>query len=155
MADSLQLECPLVAYSVEKLRITMIRKFKGIFHSPGARITDQLCRSELHQARFSYDFCYPLVHTVRNTVQIANKIATDFKTEFFNRIGHKRTFKQQPKGPSIQPIYQSCLTTVEPPSISDLLRGESPAALPVIPDRANLARNTLSLAPSLQQRGGT
>ena len=55
-----------MTYSVEKLRITMIRKFKGIFHSPGARITDQLCRSELHQAGFSCDFCYPLVHTVRN-----------------------------------------------------------------------------------------
>jgi len=61
------------AYSVQKLRITMIRKFKGIFESPGARITDQLCRSEWYQAGFSCDFCYPLVHTVRNAAQIANK----------------------------------------------------------------------------------
>jgi hypothetical protein len=41
---------PLSAYSVEKLRITMIRKFKGIFQSPGAQISDQWCRSELRQA---------------------------------------------------------------------------------------------------------
>jgi len=75
-----------VTYSVEKLRITMIRKFKGIFQSPGARITDQLCRSELRQAGFSYDFCYPLVPTVRNAAQIANKIAAHINTEFFNRI---------------------------------------------------------------------
>jgi len=53
------------AYSVEKLRMTMIRKFKGIFQSPRARITDRLRRSELHQAEFSCDFCYPLVPTVR------------------------------------------------------------------------------------------
>jgi len=52
-------------YSVEKLRFTMIRKFKGIFQSHGARITNQLCRSELRQAGFSCDFCYPLVHTLR------------------------------------------------------------------------------------------
>ncbi len=58
---------------------------------PGARITDQLCASEAHQAGFSYDFCYPLVHTVRNAVQIANKIAAHFKTEFFNRIDPKRS----------------------------------------------------------------
>ncbi len=45
----------------------------------------------MRQAEFSYDFCYPLVHTVRNAVQIANKIAALFKTEFFNRIGQKRT----------------------------------------------------------------
>ena len=64
----------------------MIRKLQGIFQSPGARITDQLCRSELRQAGFSYDFCYPLVHTVRDAAQIANKIATLFKAEFFNRI---------------------------------------------------------------------
>ena len=70
----------------------MTRKFIGIFRLPGAQITDQLCRSELRQAEFSYDFCYPLVPTVRNAAQIANKIAALFKTEFFNRIGHKRTF---------------------------------------------------------------
>ncbi len=83
---------PLLAYSVEKLRITMIRKFKGISQSPGARITDQLCRSELRQAGFSCDFCYPLVHTVRNAAQIANKITAHFKTEFFNRIDPKQSF---------------------------------------------------------------
>jgi len=80
-------ERPLLADTVEKLCITMTRKFIGIFRLPGAQITDQLCRSKLRQAEFSYDFCYPLVHTVRNTVQIANKIAAHFKTEFFNRIG--------------------------------------------------------------------
>jgi len=52
-------EWPQWVYSVEKLRITMIRKFKGIFQLPGARITDRLCRSELRQAGFSSDFCYP------------------------------------------------------------------------------------------------
>jgi len=82
-------EWPLLAYSVEKLRITMIRKFKGIFQSPGARITDQLCRSESRQAGFSCGFCYPLVNTVLNVAQIANKIAAHFKTEFFNRISQK------------------------------------------------------------------
>ena len=66
----------------------MIRKFKEFLQSPGAQVTDQLCPSEVRQAEFSYDFCYPLVHTVRNAVQIANKIAAHFKTEFFNRIGH-------------------------------------------------------------------
>jgi hypothetical protein len=71
----------------------MIRKFKGIFHSPGARIRSQLYSSELRQAGFSCDFCYPLVHTVRNAAQIANKIADHFKTEFFNRIDPKRTLK--------------------------------------------------------------
>jgi len=65
----------------------MIRKFKGIFHSPGAQVADQLCRPELRQAVFSCDFCYPLVTTVRNAAQIANKITVLFKTEFFNRIG--------------------------------------------------------------------
>jgi len=64
----------------------MIRKFKGIFELPGARITDQSCRSELRQAGFSCDFCYPFIHTVRNAAHIANKIAALFKTEFFNRI---------------------------------------------------------------------
>ena len=65
----------------------MTRKFIGIFQLPGAQTTDQLCRSELHQAGFSCDFCYPLVPTVLNAAQIANKIATLLKTEFFNRIG--------------------------------------------------------------------
>ena len=67
----------------------MIRKFNGIFQTPGARITDRLCRSELRQAGFSCDFCYPLVPTVRNVAQIANEIVAHFKTEFFNRIGQK------------------------------------------------------------------
>ena len=58
---------------------------------PGALTTDQLCCSELRQAGFSYDFCYPLVSTVRNAAQIANKIAALFKTEFFNSIDPKRT----------------------------------------------------------------
>jgi len=83
-----------VTDSVEKLRITMTRKFIGICRLPGAQITDQLCRSELRQAGFSYGFCYPLVHTVRNAAQIANKIIVNFKTEFFNRIGHKRSFSR-------------------------------------------------------------
>ncbi len=86
-ARSRLIEGPLSADTVEKLRITMTRKFIGIFQLPGAQITDQLCRSELHQAGFSYDFCYPLVPTVRNADQIANKIATLLKTEFFNRMG--------------------------------------------------------------------
>ena len=84
---------PVSAYSVEKLRIRMIIKLKGIIQSPGARITDQLCRSESRQAGFSCGFCYPLVSTVLNAAQIANKIAAHFKTEFFNRIGTKRTSK--------------------------------------------------------------
>ncbi len=88
-------ECLLLADSVEKLRITMIRKFIGIFRLPGALTTDQLCRSELRQARFSCDFCYPLVPTVRNVAQIANKIVALFKTEFFNRIGRLPPFVVQ------------------------------------------------------------
>ena len=70
----------------------MTRKFIRIFRLPGAQVTDQLCRSELRQAGFSYDFCYPLVPTVRNAAQIANKIAALFKTEFFNRIDPLQTF---------------------------------------------------------------
>ena len=50
--------CPLMAYSVEKLRFTMTGKLVRIFRSPGALTTDQLCCSELRQAGFSYDFCY-------------------------------------------------------------------------------------------------
>ena len=69
-------------YSVEKLRITMIRKFKGIFQSPGARITARLCRSKLRQAGFSCDFCYPLVPTVGNVAQIANEIVAHLKQSF-------------------------------------------------------------------------
>ena len=83
---------PIVVYSVEKLRITIIRKFKRIFQSPGAQVKDQLCRSELRQAGFSCDFYYPLVTTVRNDAQIANEIAALCKTEFFNRIGRFPTF---------------------------------------------------------------
>jgi hypothetical protein len=86
------LKGPLLAYSVEKLGITMTRKFIGIFRLPGARIADQLCRSESRQAGFSCDFYYPLVYTVRNAAHIANKIAGVFKIEFFNRIGQKRKF---------------------------------------------------------------
>jgi len=78
--------------TVEKLRITMIRKFKGIFQSHGARITDQLCRSEWRQAGFSCGPYYLLVSTLRNAAQIANKITAHFKTEFFNRIGQKQPF---------------------------------------------------------------
>ena len=84
-------ECPLLVYSVEKLCFSAARKIIGIFRLPGARITDQLCGSESRQAEFSWDFYYPLVSTVRNAAQIANKIAAVFKTEFFNRIGQKRT----------------------------------------------------------------
>ena len=75
----------------------MIRKFKGIFELPSARFTDQWCRSELRQAGFSCDFCYPLVHTVRNAAQIANKIPARFKTEFFNTIGRKADIKKRRK----------------------------------------------------------
>ena len=85
--------------TVEKLRITMTTKFIGIFRLPSAQSTDQLCRSELHQAGFTYDFCYPLVPTVRNAAQIANKIAALFKTEFFNSIGQKQ--------PLVIPFYRS------------------------------------------------
>jgi hypothetical protein len=53
------LRWPLVAYSVEKLCFTKARKFKGVFRLPGARITDQLCASEVHQAGFSSNFYYP------------------------------------------------------------------------------------------------
>ena len=35
--------------TVEKLRITMTRKFIGIFRLPGALTTDQLCCSELRR----------------------------------------------------------------------------------------------------------
>jgi len=80
-------ERQLSADTVEKLRITMTRKLIGIFCPPGARIAGQLCGSESHQAGFSCDFYYPLVYTVRNVAQIANKIVALFKTEFFNRIG--------------------------------------------------------------------
>ncbi len=64
----------------------MTRKFIGIFRSPGAPITDQLCRSELRQVGFSCDFCYPLIRTVLNAAQIANEFVAQFKTEFFNTI---------------------------------------------------------------------
>jgi len=37
----------------------------------------------------------PLVPTVRNAAQIANKIAALFKTEFFNSIGQNRTVNNQ------------------------------------------------------------
>ena len=73
-------------YSVEKLRFSAARKFTRIFRLPGARVTDQLCRSESRQAGFSCDFCYPLVTTVRKTAQIANEIAALIKSEFFKRI---------------------------------------------------------------------
>jgi len=52
--------------TVEKLCFTTARKFIGIFRLPGARITDQLCASEVHQAGFSSDFYYPLVHREQN-----------------------------------------------------------------------------------------
>ncbi len=77
----------LLANTVEKLYLTTARKFLGIYRSPGARITDRLCRSEVRQAGFSCDFCYPLVTTVRNAAQIANEIVAHCKTEFFNSIG--------------------------------------------------------------------
>ena len=44
---------PIMVYSVEKLRITMVRKFNGIFQSPGAQVTNQFYRSELRQFGFS------------------------------------------------------------------------------------------------------
>ena len=59
---------------------------------PGARITDQLCRSEMRQAGFSFGSHYVLVSTVCNGAQDTNKITALFKTEFFNRIGQKRLF---------------------------------------------------------------
>ena len=71
---------------VEKLCFSAARKFKGIFQLPGAQVSDQLCASESRQAEFSCDFYYPLVSTVRIAAQIANEIATLFKTEFFNSI---------------------------------------------------------------------
>ena len=37
---------PLWVDTVEKLCITMSRKFNRIFRLPGARVTDQLCRFE-------------------------------------------------------------------------------------------------------------
>ncbi len=80
-------ECPDLAYSVEKLCFSAATKFTGIFRPPGARITDQLCRSELRQVGFSCDLCYPLVPTVLNAAQIANEFAAHFKSEFFNSIG--------------------------------------------------------------------
>ena len=80
-------EGPLVTDTVEKLRFTTAENFIGIFRMPGARTTDQLCASEVHQAGFSSDFYYPLVPRVQNDAYIANEIATDFKTEFFNSIG--------------------------------------------------------------------
>ena len=96
MTPSKELDWPLMTDTVEKLRITMTIKFLGIFRLPGARTTDQLRPSELRQAGFSYDFCYPLVPTVRNAAQIANKIATLLKTEFFNSIGHNQSIANYP-----------------------------------------------------------
>ncbi|VUX56279.1 protein of unknown function [uncultured Woeseiaceae bacterium] len=83
-------ECLLLAEAVEKLRFTTARKFKGIFRLPGARITDQLCASEVHQAGFSWDLYYPLITSVQNYAQIASEIVAHFKTEFFNSIGRER-----------------------------------------------------------------
>ena len=91
MCEIHRIEGQLTAYFVEKLRFSAIRNFTRIFRLPGARVTDQSCRFELRQAGFSFDFCYPLVHTVRNVAQIANKIAAILKTEFFNRIGQKQS----------------------------------------------------------------
>ncbi len=93
-----------MAYSVEKLRFSAARKFTRIFRLPGARVTDQSCRSESRQAGFSCDFCYPLVPTVLNVAKIANKIAAILKTEFFNRIGRKRTFDFVDFGASERPL---------------------------------------------------
>ena len=59
---------------------------------PDARTTDQLRASEVHQAGFSSDFYYPLVPRVQNDAQIANEIAIDLKTEFFNSIDPLRQF---------------------------------------------------------------
>jgi hypothetical protein len=72
---------------------TTIRKFKGIFQLPGARITDQLCRSELRQGGFSCGSYHPLVSRLRNAAKNANEIAPLFKTEFFNSIGQDQTLK--------------------------------------------------------------
>ena len=63
---------------------------------PGARTTDQLCASEVHQAGFSSDFYYPLVPRVQNDAYIANEIATDFKTEFFNSIDPMQPLDNRP-----------------------------------------------------------
>jgi len=52
---------------------------------PGAQVSDQLCGFESRQAEFSFDFYYPLVSTVRIAAQIANEIATLFKSEFFQQ----------------------------------------------------------------------
>jgi hypothetical protein len=46
-------------------------------------------RNELRQGVFSWELHYLLVSTIRNRPQIANEKSTIFKTEFFNRIGHK------------------------------------------------------------------
>ena len=62
---------------------------------PGAQVSDQLCGSESRQAEFSCDFYYPLVSTVPIAAQIANEIATLFKSVFFNRIGQKRSIGQE------------------------------------------------------------
>ncbi len=62
-----------MTYSVEKLCFTTARKFIGNFRLPGARITDQLCASEVHQAGFSTDF-YSQDHA---DVQKVLKLLTD------------------------------------------------------------------------------
>ena len=72
--------------TVEKLCFRTARKFLEIFRSPGARITNQFCGSEVRQDGFSWAFYYPLVSSVRNDAQNANKIVALFKTEFFNSI---------------------------------------------------------------------
>ena len=119
----------------------MIQNFDGVFLLPGAQVTDQLCRSELRQARFSWDFCCPLVTTVLNVTQIANEIVALFKTEFFSRIGQKQTVEAWSKAPFILSTYQSRWSTVGRQSKSDQLRGEIPAALHESRIRAKSARN--------------
>ena len=49
---------------------------------PGARITDQLCASEVHQAGFSSDFYYPLIPRVKMTLKSQMKSPLISKRSF-------------------------------------------------------------------------
>ena len=89
--DTACLEGQQSAYSVEKLRSRTTRKLAEYFCSPDAHIRAASSATETLQDESSTANYVPFVTTVRNWPQNANEIVSLFKTEFFNRIGHKRT----------------------------------------------------------------
>jgi hypothetical protein len=88
-------------YSVEKLRITTTGKSNGISRSPGARITDQLCRSELRQAGFSCHFCYPPSYIqyatpLKSQIKSASISKQSFSTEYARELPFAHNWSEGP-----------------------------------------------------------